>query len=930
MPWFHQHVPVKLSTGFLCLLLVWNLAAGIKGENKKEKNMAVLATAELPAKSVDLAAINLTELVNGMLNTALKGTKKFFSLLSITSYSSFAFHKVSVAIYNISNLKNVDPSKFPMRYCYCLNNMTNDLTDFTALLVDIIGNSTSYLTEIFKSTSIVSVSQSNYSDCIYICVMAGRIGRNMSDFWEMIEKSPVINYTFSSNMSALLDIDSILPSLMTLREDPDKIADEPPEDIWTFKTTRMPSWEQTVAWKGDEILTTRFPTWPKTVGLKGSGFPILQLPLWLQTDASKGHGTTRPSPTTMESDDILPQIQPSMGTSSPMPSVSAEQRQDLLKPLPLSTEMYPFWTQPASPEVTKVSIQTESDLPSLLLSTPVFKPEVLPKLHTASSGQESEPPALPPELPLAPERNLNNITFFNGVFQNVDSVALFFDCLGSHFTWLQAIFTNFPALLHFVNKMRCVTGLCPRDFEDYGCSCRFEMEGLPVDEADSCCFQHRKCYEEAMELECSWDPAKISMDISCLTKNITCESEDPCERLLCNCDKAAIECFVNSHVNSSLNGLDVSFCPAQVTETTSKKGLTTLHVEELLYHKGDKPRLTTASMTEGSPPAASNTSLKTPTSEPTPRELSNARGRTPKAAFTKEKIAATPAAATEIQRGQESDLIVSVPSEVTEDAFPMEGPTTATAGINSTGPDVIPTENDPPTTTEQETSFKIGEASTASSAISPEVTLAKRGPDEAIRQVCDRFTFLQMRGNGKVKQELLQLGEMLFCLTDRCPQEFEYYGCYCGQEGRGYPTDVLDRCCFSHQCCMEQVKKLGCQIEGSLRSEVVCLDHKPKCIGWSMCEKLLCTCDKTAAECMAAASFNESLRFLTRRACQENRVSCRSGTAERPAGDSGIGTRTSSSEESSEEAGPWRSALRRIKRAARHPPGKARATPQER
>nr|XP_048697625.1 otoconin-90-like isoform X4 [Caretta caretta] len=888
MPWFHQHVPVKLSTGFLCLLLLWNLAAGIKGENKKEKNMAVLATAELPAKSVDLAAINLTELVNGMLNTALKGTKKFFSLLSITSYSSFAFHKVSVAIYNISNLKNVDPSKFPMRYCYCLNNMTNDLTDFTALLVDIIGNSTSYLTEIFKSTSIVSVSQSNDSDCIYICVMAGRIGRNMSDFWEMIEKSPVINYTFSSNMSALLDIDSILPSLMTLREDPDKIADEPPEDIWTFKTTRMPSWEQTVAWKGDEILTTRFPTWPKTVGLKGSGFPILQLPLWLQTDASKGHGTTRPSPTTMESDDILPQIQP-------------------------STEMYPFWTQPASPEVTKVSIQTESDLPSLLLSTPVFKPEVLPKLHTASSGQESEPPALPPELPLAPERNLNNITFFNGVFQNVDSVALFFDCLGSHFTWLQAIFTNFPALLHFVNKMRCVTGLCPRDFEDYGCSCRFEMEGLPVDEADSCCFQHRKCYEEAMELECSWDPAKISMDISCLTKNITCESGDPCERLLCNCDKAAIECFVNSHVNSSLNGLDVSFCPAQVTETTSKKGLTTLHVEELLYHKGDKPRLTTASMTEA-----------------TPRELSNARGRTPKAAFTTVKIAATPAAATEIQRGQESDLIVSVPSEVTEDAFPMEGPTTATASINSTGPDVIPTENDPPTTTEQETSFKIGEASTASSAISPEVTLAERGPDEAIRQVCDRFTFLQMRGNGKVKQELLQLGEMLFCLTDRCPQEFEYYGCYCGQEGRGYPTDVLDRCCFSHQCCMEQVKKLGCQIEGSLRSEVVCLDHKPKCIGWSMCEKLLCTCDKTAAECMAAASFNESLRFLTRRACQENRVSCWSGTAERPAGVTGVGTRTSSSEESSEEAGPWRRALRRIKRAARHPPGKARATPQER
>uniref|UniRef100_A0A8C3PAW5 Otoconin 90 n=1 Tax=Chrysemys picta bellii TaxID=8478 RepID=A0A8C3PAW5_CHRPI len=399
---------------------------------------------------------------------------------------------------------------------------------------------------------------------------------------------------------------------------------------------------------------------------------------------------------------------------------------------------------------------------------------------------------------------LDNITFFNGVFQNVDSVALFFDCLGSHFTWLQSIFTNFPALLHFVNKMRCVTGLCPRDFEDYGCSCRFEMEGLPVDEVDSCCFQHRKCYEEAVELECSWDPAKISMDISCLTKNISCESGDPCERLLCNCDKAAIECFVHSHINSSLNGLDVSFCPGQVTGNNKGPDLLTIQVN-------------------------GNLSIGRKGTKLDPRRI----------------------------------------------VLPLVSRFLTRHGLC---PEECPVSNS--------ACYLINKMS--------------------LFTVCDRFTFLQMRGNGKVKRELPQLGEMLFCLTDRCPQDFESYGCYCGQEGRGYPTDVLDRCCFSHQCCMEQVKKLGCQPEGSLRSEVVCLDHKPKCIGWSMCEKLLCTCDKTAAECMAAASFNESLRFLTRQACQENKASCRSGIAERPAGDTGIGTRTSSSEESSEEAGPWR------------------------
>uniref|UniRef100_G3UL92 HHLA1 neighbor of OC90 n=1 Tax=Loxodonta africana TaxID=9785 RepID=G3UL92_LOXAF len=243
---FLLHGPlVRLCMGLVCLLSLWNTVSGIKGESKKEKGMvflstsvtgnkevkkekdeaflaaavpgprgeekkekrvSFLATTELPARSVDLSALNLTELVNGMLSRALRAdNRKFFSLLSITSYSSFAFHKLSVAIYNISKLKTMDPSKFPTRYCYCLSNRTNDLSDFSALLVDIIGNSTTYLTEIFKSTSILSVSQTNGSDCIFICVMTGKSGRNLSDFWDMAEKPPVINYTFASSMSDVLE-----------------------------------------------------------------------------------------------------------------------------------------------------------------------------------------------------------------------------------------------------------------------------------------------------------------------------------------------------------------------------------------------------------------------------------------------------------------------------------------------------------------------------------------------------------------------------------------------------------------------------------------------------------------------------------------------------------------------------------------------------
>ncbi|KFP76250.1 Otoconin-90, partial [Apaloderma vittatum] len=507
-------------------------------------------------------------------------------------------------------------------------------------------------------------------------------------------------------------------------------------------------------------------------------------------------------------------------------------------------------------------------------------------------GQELKPPAFLPELLNTPERVLSNATFFNGVFQNVESVALFFDCLGSHFTWLQSIFTSFPALLNFVNKMKCVTGFCPRDFEDYGCSCRFEMEGLPVDEADDCCFQHRKCYEEAVEMECTWDPSKISTDVSCFAENLTCESEDPCEQFLCSCDKDAIECFGKTHINSSLNGLDISFCLSPVTETTSKREMTAFHTEEFLHHGTDKTQAATASMEE------------VVSSEPSEMVLGTSRARE-EDGFMEAVVLV-------------EEITTSPPS------FPRD--------INSMQIKTLPTEKIPAGTSarmKEKGNPARSDQSTASPGTAVELVLSDRGPNEPEGKVCERLTFLQDRGNGRVKRELPQLGEMLFCLTERCPEEFESYGCYCGQEGRGYPTDALDRCCFSHHCCMEQAKKLGCHAERSSRSEVVCLDHKPECIGWSICEKLLCACDKTAAECMASAFFNESLKFPHMQECQENKVVCGRDPYERPSAGTEVGTGISSSEESSEEEGPLWSVLRRTKRETQPPAGNSRSVQPE-
>ncbi|KAM7379817.1 hypothetical protein PAMP_005339 [Pampus punctatissimus] len=58
------------------------------------------------------------------------------------------------------------------------------------------------------------------------------------------------------------------------------------------------------------------------------------------------------------------------------------------------------------------------------------------------------------------------------------------DCLGLRFTWLHSLFDNSLSLLNFALKLRCASGLCPRDLEDYGCSCRYVAAGNPVDALD--------------------------------------------------------------------------------------------------------------------------------------------------------------------------------------------------------------------------------------------------------------------------------------------------------------------------------------------------------------------------------------------------------------------------------------------------------------
>ncbi|XP_061111948.1 HERV-H LTR-associating protein 1 [Conger conger] len=189
---------IKACAAIILLMAFYHTVLQNNSLGSMEKRELLIST-EIPVEYIDPNSIDLTSLVNTLINSTQSGSQQLFSLLSVTSHSSLSLHKFTLLVYNISNFRNFETKLFPMRFCYCVSNKTNDLTDFTAILLDVIGNSTSYLQEIFKSSSILSVDQSNNSECIYICVMAGKTDRDLSPLWEMESIKPLFNQTITAD-----------------------------------------------------------------------------------------------------------------------------------------------------------------------------------------------------------------------------------------------------------------------------------------------------------------------------------------------------------------------------------------------------------------------------------------------------------------------------------------------------------------------------------------------------------------------------------------------------------------------------------------------------------------------------------------------------------------------------------------------------------
>lgn len=85
----------------------------------------------------------------------------------------------------------------------------------------------------------------------------------------------------------------------------------------------------------------------------------------------------------------------------------------------------------------------------------------------------------------------------------------------------------------------------------YGCHCGVGGKGSPKDATDRCCVTHDCCYYHLEKLGCG--TKFLEYEFSHKGGQITCAAnQSSCQKQLCQCDKAAAECFARNKKSYSL------------------------------------------------------------------------------------------------------------------------------------------------------------------------------------------------------------------------------------------------------------------------------------------------------------------------------------------------------------------------------------------
>ncbi|XP_008820071.1 phospholipase A2, membrane associated [Nannospalax galili] len=102
------------------------------------------------------------------------------------------------------------------------------------------------------------------------------------------------------------------------------------------------------------------------------------------------------------------------------------------------------------------------------------------------------------------------------------------------------------SLVDFNKMIQLKTGkIAGSSYAFYGCHCGLGGKGAPKDATDWCCATHDCCYYHLKKQDCGTKflPYKFTHSGG----KITCAADqNSCKKQLCECDKAAAECFARN------------------------------------------------------------------------------------------------------------------------------------------------------------------------------------------------------------------------------------------------------------------------------------------------------------------------------------------------------------------------------------------------